>query len=494
MDLRSSTRRGRRPLARTLWIAELFLIGLLVLAVVCVFLIRPWGKRTYRVNMLVDMDPNRAMLAERIAADAGRHGLEVELSQEPYGSLDAIEEVDRPNPIDLALVPGGVARRDYASVRQATALSSEPLQLLTRADLASEGVAGLKGRRVCLGPTTTSLHFLARDVLAFAGLRAPAKNKPGDYFAEDTTPQQLRQQLEHLRGLKGDERDQAVRELPDAVFLLSTLPSILARDLVTLAGYRLVAFPFADAYCLDRIRPAETGEVRIDRSSFTAVEVPAYTYSVDPPVPEKPCRTIATPLLLVAYAPTEPEGISRLLETVYDGPVAGLASPPPLRNQVPQFPFHEGTERYLRRTEPFFSPELVSALGKAAGGLGAFVSGIVALYGFLRLRQLRRFESYYQEIRRVELIARGLEVDPAAPVDPCARRAYLEERLLDLKSRALQDFANGGLKGEGLMTGIVSLVNDTRASLARLEASASSGKNPKTDGRTGADLFPDGGL
>ena len=109
-----------------------------------------------------------------------------------------------------------------------------------------------------------------------------------------------------------------------------------------------------------------------------------------------------------------------------------------------------------------------STLAKAAGGLGAFVSGVVAVYGFLRLRQLRRFESYYQEIRRLELIARGQETDPAAPADPAARRAYLEERLLDLKCRALQDFANGGLRGEGLMSGIVSLVNDTRASLARL--------------------------
>jgi TRAP-type uncharacterized transport system substrate-binding protein len=35
-------------------------------------------------------------------------------------------------------------------------------------------VGRLKGRRVSLGPPTTSVHFLARDVLAFAGLRARA--------------------------------------------------------------------------------------------------------------------------------------------------------------------------------------------------------------------------------------------------------------------------------------------------------------------------------
>lgn len=464
-------RPARKPLSRLFKMTEFLLVGIALLGVGGYLLARYWGTRPCRVNMLIDLDPNRALLAHRIAEEAKRHNLEVELSSEPYGSLDAIELIDLPNPIDLALVPGGVARRDYANVRQATALSLEPLQLLTRAELATGGIGQLKGRRVCLGPPTSSVHFLGRDVLAFAGLRPPADGRPGDYVSEESSPQELQKRLDILRRMKGTERDQTVRDLPDAIFLLSTLPSILARDLVTLAGYRLVALPFADAYCLDRIRPTETGEVRIDRASFTSTEIPAYTYSVEPPVPEKPCRTIATPLLLIAYAPTDPEGVSRLLETVFDSSIAGLARPVPLRGQVPQFPLHTGAERYMRRNEPLLTPELMSGLGKALGGLGAFVSGIVAVYGFLRLRQLRRFESYYQEIRRLELIARGQENDPAAPTEPSARRAYLEDRLLDLKSRALQDFANGGLKGEGLMSGIVSLVNDTRTSLARLAPS-----------------------
>src|SRR5262249_38506270 len=151
--------------------------------------------------------------------------------------------------------------------------------------------------------------------------------------------------------------------------------------------------------------------------------------------------------------------------TVFDGQISRLAGASPLREQVPQFPFHRGAERYMRRAEPILSPEIVSTLAKLLGGLGAFISGMVAIYGYLRLRQLRRFEAYYREIRRLELIARGHETDPAAPADPLSRRAYLEERLLDLKSRALQDFAAGGMRGEGLMSGIVSLVNDTRESL-----------------------------
>jgi TRAP-type uncharacterized transport system substrate-binding protein len=450
-----------------LTIAELSLGGVILLAL-GVFLYRTLGTRTYKVNMLVDLDPNRAMLAQRIEREALQNGLEVILSEEPYGSLEAIDLVDKPNPIDLALVPGGVALRDYKEVRQVAALSLEPLQLLARPELAAAGVGQLKGRRICLGPTTTTVHFLARDVLAFAGLCPAGAGCPEGYLPETQSPQELQKRLHLLRGLQGTAREQAIRELPDAVFLLSPLPSLLARDLVTLAGYRLMELHFATAYCLDRTQSADSQGVRIDRANFSATEIPAYTYSVDPPVPSRPSRTIGTRLLLIAYAPTDQEAVARLLKTVFSGPVSGLASPQPLREQVPQFPFHPGAHRYMRRNDPLLTPEMLSGLGKAVGGLGAFASGIVAVYGFLRLRQLRRFEAYYKEIRRLELIARGQEIDPAAPTEPCRLRDYLEERLLDLKSRALQDFASGGLRGEGLMQGIVSLVNDTRSSLARL--------------------------
>ncbi len=110
----------------------ILLLGLGLLGVGSVLLWHPWGSRTYHVHMLVDLDPNRALLAERIQKTALRHGLDVELSSEPYGSLKTMELVDEPNPIDLGLVSGGVARRDYANVRLATGLAPEPLQLLLR--------------------------------------------------------------------------------------------------------------------------------------------------------------------------------------------------------------------------------------------------------------------------------------------------------------------------------------------------------------------------
>src|SRR5262249_36808647 len=115
---------------------------------------------------------------------------------------------------------------------------------------------------------------------------------------------------------------------------------------------------------------------------------------------------------------------------------------------------------------PVLTPEVASKLGTLAGGIGAFVSGMIAFYGLLRLRNLHRFESYYREIGEIEMVATGLQQDPNAPGDPEPRRQYLEGRLTALKCKVLDDFAQGGLRGEGLMAGIIALINDTRESLA----------------------------
>jgi hypothetical protein len=105
-----------------------------------------------------------------------------------------------------------------------------------------------------------------------------------------------------------------------------------------------------------------------------------------------------------------------------------------------------------------------------ASGVAYFLWGVIALYGFLRLRNLRRFETYYDEIGQIEMIAHGLAKDPGAPADGPSLLEHLEGRLTALKCRVLKDFAEGGLRGEGLMAGIIALINDTRESLAGMAA------------------------
>src|SRR5262249_30568557 len=159
------------------------------------------------------------------------------------------------------------------------------------------------------------------------------------------------------------------------------------------------------------------------------------------------------------------EAVYRLLETVHDSPLTSALHPPPLREQVYSFPPHAGTERYLRRHDPLVTSDMASMLVKVAGGIGAFASGAIALYTFLRLRKLNRFEGYYREIGQIERVARGPEQDPEAPPTPKALGTHLEKRLAALKCRILEDFAEGGLSGEGSVIGIMAAINDTRSAL-----------------------------
>jgi hypothetical protein len=437
-------------------------------------LLRFGRSTTYRLNMVVDTEPNRQLLARRIAAEARKRGLEIELSSRAYPSLEGLKLVSDPNPIDIALVPEGVGEPDqFPNVRQVAALGIVPLHVMVRAELyesASRSLAALRGKRINCGSTSSVMRVLAHDVLRFAGLRPPNSSDVGDYRDEAIPTQDLLARIDGIVALPPAERAVAIAALPDAALFLAALPSLLARRLVAVAGYRMISLPFTEAYTLDRfnlhdLQGAADSEV-VDRSSVVATTVPPQLYGNDPPVPPEPCRTVGSWLILVAYSASDPEAVARLLEVIYESRLTGLIQPPPLRDQVQRFDRHRGTELYLRRHQPLLTPELMSQLGRLLGGLGAFLSGIIGLYGFLRILQLRRFESYYEEVRRIVQVARGLEDDPDAPPEPDARRAYLLDRLDDLKSEAIRDFADGGLKGEGLLAGVAALVNDTRSSLA----------------------------
>jgi hypothetical protein len=421
--------------------------------------------------MVTDLVPLRRALAEQIRAEGSRHDLDLVLSSKHYGSLEALKEVDAPNDIKLALVPGGITGGQYSTMRTVTTLTSEPLHVLVRPELAEKGFAGLRGKRISIGPITTSSHHLAREVLEFVGLTPSARSGSVGYLLDTTSPEDLHRALGRIESLGGRKRAQAVRKLPDALVFLESMPSHLARHLVRGAGYRFLPLPFGEAFCLDRLNPPNPHGVRIDRSALTTSVIPPYTYGADPPVPAKACPTISAPLLLVAQDDTDPEAVYRLLEIVHDSTLTSALRPPPLRKQVFSFPPHAGTERYLRRHDPLVTSDMASMFVKIAGGIGAFASGAIAFYTFLRLRKLNRFEGYYREIGEIERVARGLEQDPEAPPSPKALRTYLEKRLAALKCRILEDFAEGGLSGEGSVIGIMAAINDTRSALPKELAS-----------------------
>jgi hypothetical protein len=408
------------------------------------------------------------LLAEQMRAEGTRHHLDIVLTANDYGTLDTLEAIDSRGESKFALVLGGVTTRDYAHVRTVTSLAKEHLHLLVKRELAAKGIFGLRGKHIALGLPTTASYHIARDVLDFVGPLPTSGPNSGGYIVESMTHEQGIRLLARIASLEEPARAEAVARLPDAVMFLSPLPSPLATQLVTGFGYKLVPLPFAEAYGLDRLNAPSAEGVRVDRSMLTPGVIPPYTYGRDPAEPVKDCPTICVPLILVAHDGADTETVSALVETIFDSPLTNAIRPPALDQQLSAFPRHPGTNHYLHRNDPLLTPAVVSRYGTLIGGIGAFMSGMIAFYGFLRLRNLNRFETYYHEIGKIEMIACGLEDDPAAPTDVSSLRTHLEGRLTAVKCKALTDFAEGGLRGEGLMASIIALINDTRESLARM--------------------------
>jgi hypothetical protein len=444
-------------------------VGLGMTTYTAIGLLRPSPPRVHRIHLATTTIPRRVYLAEEIRKEGAHHNLEVALTSEHHGGLQALEEVDAPNETKFALVLGGVRTRDYPRVRQVATLGTESLHVLVRPELAAKGFAALRGKRIALGSPTMPSHHVAREVLAFIGLQ-PAPASVGSYTLDPANLEDLHRELKRIGSLVEADRHQALQALPDAVVFSAPLPSILAHDLVQVGGYRLLPVPFVEALCNDRLNPPNADGVQVDRSLLTQTSIPAYTYGFDPPMPAQPCQTVGVPLLLVAEDDADPEAVSRLLETIYDSPLKNQIRPQPLEEQVTAFPLHPGTQRYQRRHEPLLKPEHIAKAGPLLGGIGTLISGLIAFYSYVRLRKLRRFVAYYHEIGHIDMVARGLEMDADAPTDPRALRPHLETRLTRLKHDVVEEFAEGGLQGEGLLAGLVALINDTREALLSMEA------------------------
>jgi TRAP-type uncharacterized transport system substrate-binding protein len=407
-------------------------------------------------------------LAARTADAAEKRGLAIQLTSASH-SLDEVLDLVNAREVDLGLIPGGQSAVSLPNVRQVAALDVDPLHLLVKQELFAEvtrSLTALKGKRISLN-TRGAAQALALEILRFAKLRVPSDAGPGDFLPLYLSDQELVTQLARLEQGHGPEAEQLLKGLPDAVFTLSPLPSIAAQKLVRVAHYRLVSLPFSEAFIADRDAVSNEGEAAVSVAHVIPCQIPPFLYDMDPPVPAQTCQTLGVQMFLVAHRDTDPHAVLQLLEVIHAPPLVSLLKPAPLNQQGREFEYHAGFIQYQQRDRPVLTPQSLAHLGTILGGLGAFTGGMVAFYGLLRIRQARRFEHYFHEIRKIELIASGVEADPDAPEGPAERHRYLEAKLNDLKCRAVMDFAAGGLKGEGLMQGIVALINDTRNSLSR---------------------------
>jgi hypothetical protein len=320
-------------------------------------------------------------------------------------------------------------------------------------------------------------------VLHFVGLRAAEGEGPGDYLPTTLDKDDLVRAAEGVLAAPPARRPGLLEGLPDAIFLIESLPSDVAQVLVRAADYRLVGLPFAEGFSLAEFNDAATATTRLEPRLTRPTRVPPYLYQVTPAVPGRGCQTLGTSLLLVAHKDLPGDAVFGMLKVIHDRPFAALAHLQSPCGTAPEYPLHAGAAAFRDRDQPVVPKELLDVLAKLVS-LWVFLSATCyAASRYFRRDPARRFAHYLQEFTRLDLVARGIADDPEAPGDPAARVAYLEDKLSRLKAAMIQEFSDTQLYREGALGTVLALVCDTRASLHAQRAKLEGLPSPASDCR-----------
>jgi len=404
----------------------------------------------------------RHRLATEFSREASKSGIQI-IVEPTEGSESALEKLSL-GEFDIALVQGGLKSDSSSPIRQISALHIEPLHLLVKSELQrairEKGLSQLAGHKVNLGSLGSGTHSLATEVLQFAGLRPEGKAGLASYRPNFLTYTEL---------LKAD-----LGELPDAVFMVSTLPSPVADFLTDQHGFGMVPLLFGEALALEAF--SELGTIPIagsvDKQHIYTTTIPAFTYSVEPASPPDLLQTIGTRLLLVANERVDGEKVKRLLECLYRSNLIKAGRPTSdasLLDLPSEFPLHLGAELYRQRNKPIIAGDAVDYLEKVLA-IAATVAGgtFFLVQWYLRSTRRSREASFANYMTRVIAIENeSMQNELAAQLDlPTLIR--LQRELAVIKSDAVSKFAAGELEGGGLIQGFLALVNDARNQLTRL--------------------------
>jgi TRAP-type uncharacterized transport system substrate-binding protein len=457
----------RRKLVKILWKWVAPIAGLSAIGLAVFFYFHSPQPKAYHLRLTAGNAVGmRHHLALRLQSDVARRNL----TFEPIPSAGSEEGLDWVNrrEVDVAFVQGALSSANRPNVREVAALHIEPMHLLVKKELFKDvttSLTALRGKTVDLERVGSGTHTLARAILEFADLRPRDEDPAGGYI-----PVSLDRKVLHA------ETDTA--RLPDAVFLVSTLPSPTAAYLVTHRGYRLVPLPFAEAFSL-RSLAAEVGdqspgpaEERVAMGRIQAVTIPAFTYGVEPAVPDQPLPTIGTRMLLVAHKDVPAKAMYQLVEAIYSADFGQIVRPPldsKLMDLPPEFAWHDGAVLYQQRNAPVLSGQAMDSAHKSFAIFAAAASGLFVLWQWFkqsrRLTRDKRFNKYIVQVARIEESAMKAEQDGALALGEFLE---LQDKLCRLKIQALEEFTREELTGDALLSGFLMQVNDARSFVARL--------------------------
>jgi TRAP-type uncharacterized transport system substrate-binding protein len=384
-----------------------------------------------------DIVSNRHFLARILQEQAVRKNLTLVVEPISAGT-DALERVSQ-GKLDLALVQGGI-EQTYPNVEHVATVMPELVHLLVKPGVG--GMDDLKGRSVNMEAKGSPSRSVAQTLLKFAGYEEDV-----DYVETNFTAEQL-------LGLP-------FRKMPDAILLVSSVPSYLVEILVRKHKYEVGEIPFPESLAL---RHGWAGDGTIL----------SYTYNLAPPVPAKNLETVAVNLHLVSHRGTPPEAISKLLEVLYSPAVSNrLLSPiDEKRLMVPSgFPMSEGVNIYLHRNDSFITLEMWGQLQGLFGLAMSFLGMALVLFRWFRGQGppvKYDDDEFLDHVAEVGKIERKVLSQLSGQALELAELKAMRLRLGEMRVRMLQRFPEARLKDGSLFDRALSVVRASQDQLRHL--------------------------
>jgi TRAP-type uncharacterized transport system substrate-binding protein len=390
----------------------------------------------------------REGLTDILCDEAESKDLKIDI-QWNHQALDVLDKVNK-HELDAAIIPAGLSPAEGSAekVRQVTMLDCQTLHLFVKPEVCQQGLAGLRGRSIFMGPPGAEVRCVAEEVLKFSGLTAEK-----DFTADPRAY---------------DEMLKSPNALPDAIFGLSPLPSPLGEKLVRQFGYRLLELPMGDALALRK-------------PCYEDILIPADTYGVSPAAPQQPIHSIGVRGVLVAHKAVPGIAVERLLEVLYESDFTRRANmkklDPALLQRSSDYPAHRGALAYIHRADPWPIQKLLTKLQGFIGSTVSVLSAILLAWHWIRRKKVE-VGPYQQECTLLDLDAQRAayqgefgEVELSACLTQLAR----------LKAEVLEQHHQQFLSGDKQVVDVVIRIEGLQKLLPSLVRSKMPAKRPPLD-------------
>jgi TRAP-type uncharacterized transport system substrate-binding protein len=457
------------------WVRERKLAVLLsvVSATVCAALAIPLLNEEQTPEIRLSAGPTatrRHQLAEYFCDQAATHKLAFKLVANA-GSEVSLEQL-KTKQLDAAIVSNGVVVPDDDDIMVVGAVQLEAVHVLVRKELADGPLRNnIRGKRVNLGERGSTEWLLARDFLSFARLRLCSDTSPGDVYPTEYTKHELIRMSEEILGANGAAKEELIKELPDVLILLASMPSPIVSLLVEAADYRLMPLPAARAYLLDNIQDSKAHKTLIHRQFLEPTTILTQSYAEGGGIPQTDCETIGVRLLVVARKDLPERTVKLLAQSLFEGEFANRIRPLSPRELATPYAIHPGAVAYLDRDKPLALNRVLEWVSKAFSYFGAFSAGALSLYSLLKRRKARKPTDYFAEIRKVENLTTITEGETGA-AGQMQQTKQLKERLFKLRNELIEDICEGRIKSDQTISNIIMMLTDARNSIAACERDA----------------------